>query len=245
MSTDFSPARLTQLFGEFGAELGDADSGGEVLQSLVHLAVRRVDGADFAGVTVRREGHGFATVAVTDELVHRADQIQYDLGTGPCVDAVIDDTCFNAADLRTDQRWPRFGQRCAAETGIVSMLSIRLFSEVDAGLIAGLNMYSRDTAAFDEGSEAIANVLATHAAAAVGKATAEEKARNLQAALKNSREIGVAMGILMAYEKVTRDEAFDLLRIVSQRTHRKLADIASEVADTGLLPKLPPRQPTG
>ena len=54
-------------------------------------------------------------------------------------------------------------------------------------------------------------------------------------ALKSSREIGIAMGVVMASNKVTRDQAFDLLRIVSQRTHRKLADIAVDVADTGTL----------
>ena len=117
------------------------------------------------------------------------------------------------------------------------MLSVRLYDEDDAHVIAGLNMYSRTVGAFDDTSEAMANLLATHGAAAVARATAEAKTRNLLVALKSSREIGVAMGIIMAYEKVTRDQAFDLLRIASQHTHRKVADIAAEVAETGVLPQ--------
>jgi hypothetical protein len=117
------------------------------------------------------------------------------------------DTCFNASDLRSDGRWPEFGRRCAEQTGVISMLSIRLFTEADTSLVAGLNMYSHQAGAFNETSEAMANLIAIHGAAAVGKATAETKSRNLLVALKNSREIGVAMGIIMAYEKVTREQA--------------------------------------
>ena len=54
-------------------------------------------------------------------------------------------------------------------------------------------------------------------------------------ALETNREIGVAMGILMQQHRFTRQEAFDVLRVASQNSNRKLADIAGEVADTGTL----------
>lgn len=82
-------------------------------------------------------------------------------------------------------------------------------------------------------------VYATHGSLAVGRAAAREQSRNLLIGLKNSREIGIAKGIIMAHAKVTRDQAFDLLRIVSQHTHRKVAEMATEIADTGALPDLP------
>jgi AmiR/NasT family two-component response regulator len=44
------------------------------------------------------------------------------------------------------------------------------------------------------------------------------------------------MGILMNQHKITRDDAFNLLKVSSQHTHRKLHDVATEVADTGALP---------
>ena len=58
---------------------------------------------------------------------------------------------------------------------------------------------------------------------------------NLSQALQSNREIGVAMGILMNQHRFTRQEAFDVLRVASQNSNRKLADIAVEVADTGTL----------
>jgi hypothetical protein len=244
MSDRFSPAEFADLFADIGRRLNAEHDDKTVLDAVTTIAVEAVPGADYAGVTVGRKGDTFATVAATAELVNVVDQIQYDLGSGPCVDAIVEDTTFRATDLRTDQRWPEFGQRAVAKAGIVSMLSLRLYLETDSGTIAGLNMYSHHPDAFDESSEAIAVLLATHGALAVGKAAAQAKAANLLVALKNSREIGVAMGILMAYHHLTRDQAFDVLRITSQHTHRKLSDIATQLADTGALPEVPTTRPS-
>ena len=43
------------------------------------------------------------------------------------------------------------------------------------------------------------------------------------------------MGILMQQQHFTRQQAFDVLRVASQNSNRKLAQVASEVADTGTL----------
>jgi DNA-binding response OmpR family regulator len=66
---------------------------------------------------------------------------------------------------------------------------------------------------------------------------AENRATNLQIALASNRQIGAAMGIMMAQSRITEDEAFDLLRKASQNQHRKLRDVADEVMLTGRLPE--------
>jgi hypothetical protein len=242
VSTEFSLSELSGVFSEIGAQLVAQDHPEGVLQLLTEQAVHRVPGAEYAGITLGREGQQFATVAATDEVVQRTDAIQYELGTGPCIDAVLEQGTFKAADLRSDPRWPEFGRRAIELTGIRSMLSMRLFLEADRGLIAGMNIYSRAPKAFDETSETIALLLATHGALAVARANAQEKARNLLNALQTSREIGIALGIVMAVHKVPREQAFDLLRVVSQHTHRKISDVAAEVASTGALPQVPLRR---
>lgn len=65
---------------------------------------------------------------------------------------------------------------------------------------------------------------------------AEETASNLQSALASNRRIGTAIGILMAHRRITDTAAFELLRLASQHTHRKLRDIAEDVVLTGALP---------
>ena len=47
---------------------------------------------------------------------------------------------------------------------------------------------------------------------------------------------GAAMGVLMQAHKITDLDAFDLLRLASQRSHRKLPDVAEDVLLTGALP---------
>jgi hypothetical protein len=65
---------------------------------------------------------------------------------------------------------------------------------------------------------------------------ATAKAEQMETALHSSREIGQALGILMYSQKLTSQQAFDLIRLASQHTNRKLRDIAADVNRTGTLP---------
>jgi len=69
----------------------------------------------------------------------------------------------------------------------------------------------------------------------VDLAVANELAVNLQEALQASREIGMAMGILVERHKLTAEQAFDQLRGASSRRNVKLRDVAKEVLYTGEL----------
>lgn len=64
-----------------------------------------------------------------------------------------------------------------------------------------------------------------------------DKVSNLELALEHSRDIGAAMGILMATHKVTREVAFDLLRRTSQNCNVKVHAIALEVVEQGCIPE--------
>lgn len=211
----------------------------DVLKAITDNGVQVVRGAEHAAITQGRPGR-FQTVAQTSDVPPRVDAIQYELGYGPCVDAIVDNTTYVSGDLSKESRWPGFGQRAAGELGIISMLSFRMFLE-DDDLIAGLNFYSGKPDAFDEHDQSVGLLLATHGALALSALRRGNTAAQLARALESNREIGVAMGVLMSQHKITRSQAFDLLRITSQHTHRKLADIAVDVADTGTLelPKLP------
>jgi hypothetical protein len=230
--TSPSPSEIAAMYDELGRELLWQTNPDNVFTLLTRTAVVRVPGAEHAGIT-RVTDTRTETVAPTGEVVKLVDQIQYDLGSGPCVDAVLKEQVFEATDLATDPRWPEFGRSAAREHGIRSILSFRLYLEDTTGLRAGLNLYSSRTAAFDDNARMIGLLLATHGALAVHAAVKTEKADNLEIALHSSREIGIAMGVLMNRHKLTREQAFDLLRVASQNTHRKLAAVARDVADAG------------
>ncbi|HEX8092435.1 ANTAR domain-containing protein [Jatrophihabitans sp.] len=81
----------------------------------------------------------------------------------------------------------------------------------------------------------IAHLLVERASALVQREQLVAKANNLHRALESNREIGAAMGILMARHQLTSEQAFDLLRRTSQRAHRKIVAIAADVIQTGEL----------
>ena len=58
-------------------------------------------------------------------------------------------------------------------------------------------------------------------------------AANLEEALRTSRRIGAAIGVVMARTGLTEPEAFELLKSASQDTNRKLRLIADDVVLTG------------
>ena len=214
------------------------------LSSLAILAAAHVQANLIGNDSNLIRNGSFETVAATGELPQQVDCIQYELGSGPCVDAILEHTVFRCDDLRTDRRWPEFGRRAVAATGVLSMLSFRMYFE-DDDLIAGLNLYARKPAAFDGEAETVGLVLATHGALALTSAARWERIEHLERALATNRDIGVAIGILMASHLVTKQQAFDLLRVASQHTHRKLGQIALDVIDTGALDFPHPQHPRG
>jgi hypothetical protein len=204
------------------------------LDELVHATLEQLAAASTVSVTVLRAGR-FSTAASTDDQSRRADALQYEIGSGPCVDAILDDNVYVTEDVACDERWSLWGKRVSTELGLRSVLAYRLTLLDDSGAVAALNVYSDRLDAFDDRAVGAGLVLATHGSLLVTAQLARDKAANLLKAMESNREIGVAMGILMHRHRLDREQAFAVLRVASQDSNRKLAQVASEVADTGML----------
>lgn len=222
------------IFRELAAELESASSTDAALSALTGFSMRVVPGTEAAGITCVSKD-GYESIAATSELAEHVDQIQFEVGSGPCVDAAVQEKIFRTEDLRTDPRWPEFGRRASEETGVLSMLSFRLFFEDDEGLAAALNLYSRKAGAYDQADQMAGLAVSTYGAALITSRRRKTEIIHLERALSSNREIGAAIGVLMAQYRVTREQAFDLLRMASQNRHRKLVEIARDVVDTGAL----------
>jgi GAF domain-containing protein len=238
-STDSGPdpSALAELFDRLGRELMHQSSGEQMLFTLSHRAYELIPSAEHAAISRGRHGR-FETIAATSDLPPRLDELQYAAGSGPCVDAILGDTAFRVGDLAATTRWPEFGKQAAEQFGIRSMLAVRLFIE-DHDVMVGLNLYASALNAFDESDQTVAMLLATHGGLALSFAERQDQVEHLNRALQTSRSIGAAIGILMASHKVSYQQAFGLLRIASQASQRKLADVADDVLLTGAL-ELPP-----
>jgi hypothetical protein len=122
------------------------------------------------------------------------------------------------------------------EVGVCSIMAHRLTLLDDSDVVAALNIYSRDPDAFDDDAVRQGTLSATQCSLLVSAHLAAERSDNLTKALGSNREIGMAMGVLMARRQVTRDEAFAMLRRSSQDSNRKVTEVAADVVDTGQLP---------
>lgn len=224
---------LGQHFEELSALLHIAGTEGPSADRVVKVA-RAALGAEHAGLTLLREKQRPRSVAATDPVVLEVDELQYELREGPCLEAAACDDVVRADDLAEEARWGAFGPECAARTQIHSMLGVRL------GLVRGdraaMNFYSQSPKAFDEHDEDVATLFAPFVAMALGHDLEARRTQELSEALSTSRQIGVAIGIVMAQEIVTQDEAFARLVKASQQLNRKLRVVAEQVMETGEVP---------
>ncbi len=206
------------------------------LQRIVEVARLIVPGCHHAGITLLRRGRP-ETPAATDDVSAAVDAVQYEAGEGPCLSAIVEADVFRTGDLAREARWPRFSRPAVECTGVRSVLAYRLFTEDDT--FGALNLYSRERNAFDHDAVAVGSILTAHAALAFARARERAQISGLEQAVASNRAIGMAIGILMAMRRVGQEEAFDLLRTVSQRTNRRLREIADDVVHTGQLPESP------
>jgi GAF domain-containing protein len=213
-----------------------------VLSRVAELVKQVIPGADEVSVTLVREGRAL-TAAFTGELAMQADERQYGLDGGPCLDAGRGGEVLLVGDMREEDRWPDYAPQ-AVRAGVLSSLSVPLPIQED--VIGALNIYARVPHAFGEKDVAVSRAFAAYAAIAISNAdnfeSTAELARNLQAAMENRATIEQAKGLLMARGGITPDQAFEMLVRASQRENRKLREIAAEIVDRALRSS-PPKGP--
>lgn len=217
-------------FAEVARELSEQKGEEPTLQRITERAVEIVPGCDECSVSVRRRRGQVGTAAATSELATRCDELQYELGEGPCLDAIWDSESHTVHDARNDRRWQQWGP-AVADLGIRAILAIRLTSDQET--MGALNLYARELHAFDSDSVDIAVVYAAHAATAMSSA---QLVSGLEAALQSRHLIGVAQGILMQRYQLDMDSALEVLRRYSSHSNIKVRDVAQLVIDDRQLP---------
>ncbi len=217
--------------------LQSASSPQDVLDRAVALAVGLVPGAEHGGISLVRARRTVTSAAATAPAARHLDQLQTELGQGPCLDAVFDQRSTRVDDLAGDGRWPVLAAR-AEEIGMASMLCLQLF--VDGDNLGALNLLGTRKEAFTDASEHVGLLLAAHTAVAVADARQLE---HTQRGLASRDLIGQAKGILMERHKLSADQAFALLSRLSQDLNRKVADVAADFTASGELPTWTRSQP--
>ncbi|MEI4270436.1 GAF and ANTAR domain-containing protein [Klenkia sp. LSe6-5] len=218
-----------------------------VLQRVVELAADVLPGVADASMTMIEPGTAGATVASSGLLAYELDETQYRAGDGPCLTASTSDGPVLLADTAVDTRWPAF-TRHAHERGAAAVLSL----PVDLPLSpeeraqrrrrvrAALNLYATDPGVFDPPTVGVCARFATGAGAAVANMRALAASRSLVEGLREATEarmvIEQAKGMVMARSDCTAEQAFEVLSAESQRSQRKLRDVAADVVAGRITP---------
>jgi len=221
---------LAVLFSGFARTVQQQRDPDDTLLEIVRAAVDLIPGCDEGSISVVLDRRTVTSQAASGELPRVVDALQEEVWQGPCLDAVYEHETVRVADMASETRWPKFAAR-AHEAGAAGMLSIQLYVEGDN--LGALNLFSRRPWAFDDESEHVGLLFASHAAIAYAAARQQDKmVRNVA----TRQLIGRAEGILMERHKVTGDQAFAMLVRASQHSHLKLRDVADRLIHSGDLP---------
>ncbi|MFL6045879.1 MAG: ANTAR domain-containing protein [Propionibacteriaceae bacterium] len=208
----------------------------DMLTEILGIARRAMPSVEAASITLIRGEKPF-TAAYDGQMALDADELQYERGYGPCMDAGRAGQMFLIDDMRTEKRWPDYAQHAAAH-GVLSSLSVPL--PFQGATIGALNTYARRSRVIDDHDIELAEEVAAWIAIAIGNAEAaartSEDLNHLRTAMMSRACIEQAKGILMERHKIKEDEAFTILTHASQRTNTKLRDITEELVRTGALP---------
>ncbi|MCA1820230.1 MAG: GAF and ANTAR domain-containing protein [Pseudonocardia sp.] len=204
-------------------------------QRIVDVAARVMPGCRHAAVVVIEQDRP-QTLASTDAVPDHVDAVQFDAGEGPSLDVLVTDDYVRVDDLADDPRWPQFASRAVQVGNVRSMINYRLY--LGRHRRAALSFYSTWPHAFDDLAAAIGAIFAAYCSLTLITQQLGDEVHPRRAANVH-REIGVAIGILMATEQLAVDDAFATLQGASQRLHRDLRDVARHLTTTGRLPNEP------
>ncbi len=222
------PSPTAEAFYSLARVVYASETAEEIYASIIRLAVEVVDGCHHASIMVRKRNGGFETVASTDEVARVIDKLEQLHRQGPCLDAILEDAPQFEDDLSEPHaHWPDFAREVVRHTPVRSAAGFRIIAGEQK--VGALNLFSDEVGGIVGRSADQAIILASFASVAVSQLYHREEARTLAQGLESNREIGKAIGLLMAFHKVSDTVAFGMLRKASQDMNIKLAEVAREV----------------
>lgn len=214
---------LAQSLADAARGLAAATGPQATIDEACQQAVAVIAGCDWAAICEKDQQGSTRLLAASDETVRRLHDLQYEVDSGPCRDAALEQRIVSCDDLADDRRWPRFAA-AAVELGVRSLAYIQLYARKNA--VAMLHLYSATPGAFDEVTLDVAQIFGAHAASAIDGA---RDYASISGALVTRQQIGQLTGILAERYQLTTDEAFALIVRMSQDHNIKIRDLAARL----------------
>ncbi|MFD9908532.1 ANTAR domain-containing response regulator [Streptomyces sp. NPDC059063] len=201
------------------------------LSELAEQAVRCTTACCGAGATVSDGGEELPT-AVTHPDLAGLVSVQLRSGDGPIPAAQEQGEPVDAEDLLHDDRWPEY-RALALDSGVRASVTLPFKR---SGLTLTISLFSFRPGTLDDAVCGPAQALGDLATAGLVRdrhyRAALTELDHLGEALRTRPVVDQACGIVMHVLSCDADEAFTLLRRISQRTNRKLSEVAAALVRT-------------
>jgi ANTAR domain len=226
-------AELAEVFTDLVTALRCGEGRSLSPSSIVDLAIRCMPRAQHVAITAHVDG-ALRDVAASSGLPAQVDRIRAETGEGPAFDLVESNDLVLTDDLNDEPRWPAFSRRTVTETGVRSIVAYRL--HLSSRHRAALCFYSDWPFAFDEVAISMGAIFAAYTSLAAGQELVVGEPVGRDRSGEVHREIGVAVGILIAGSGLSTEAGYQRLHSASQVLGQSLAQTARHVIDHRRLP---------
>jgi hypothetical protein len=191
-----------------------------------------VTDANGAGIMLMSGDLPRGSLCTTDRVSELIEQLQYDLGEGPCVDAFRTDQPVLEVNLRdpSTPRWPAFTGP-AVDAGARAVFGFPL--RVGAVRLGALNLYRDRTGPLTDEQHSDALVVADVAARSVLSLQANAPPGELAAELESGSNfqyvVHQASGMVAAQLRISVSQALIRLRAYAFGNDRDLTEVARDV----------------
>lgn len=214
----------------FDAALAELQVSGDRLGSVSEFFVELLP-VTGAAVSTVGEVLGSETLSATDDMALRLDELQFDLGDGPCWEALRTVAAVIEPDFRNRavQRWPMFGA-AADRDAVASMFAFPMtVGELKMGAV---DLYSSErmtlTPAECTQATAMAEVIGRHILRDALSHFADDEAR---AGTFSRRTVHQATGIVLAQLGLSPDDALLMIQARAYSTGARVMEVAQAVVD--------------
>ncbi len=202
-----------------------------VLKSIAELAAQQLSGdrTVLCGIILKRAKRN-TVVATSSAEAQAMDEHQAGFDEGPCLEAQKTNSVISVPDVRYEQRWPQYMEE-VRDHGLRSILAVPL--TVGTTSTAAMNFYARETGAFTDAEIEIAEryteVASQMVAIALRIARYAEDAEDRRVAMESRTTIDLAVGIIMAQNRCSQDEAVQILKSASNNRNMKVRELAEQI----------------
>ena len=231
-STAKTDTSITEHLHELVLNSSDVE---DFLNELARVSVRGLSDLDdevLCSITLLRERKA-ATLASSGPDAQAIGRIEYEYSDSPGMAASLEQAAIHIPDVTADDRWPEYSAAVLGQ-GVRTVLALPF--ELDGDTKAALLLYSRRPNRFDGRVLKFAADFVSQTSLALRLAVRfahySETAANLRATLESRTVIDMAVGIIMAQNRCSQLDAFEILKTASSTRNSKLHDVAAAVVNS-------------